>query len=164
MAKVELRLAEREASGPERERDRGQPRDPDRPPAGELDRHGGVGDEGSEPFGGYGVDTMSGAGEDIFDVNSGDSGVGPGGRDIITDFLPSADRIDVNSIDARVGVTGDQAFRFLGTDPFTATGQLRFAHAGGNTIVQVSVDGDRQPEGELQLTGVLDLAGRDFLV
>jgi Ca2+-binding RTX toxin-like protein len=122
-----------------------------------------VGRAGNDKLGGgHGVDVMSGgAGRDIFDVNAGDSGIGMGKRDLITDFARGSDRIDLISIDAVAG-GADQKFAFIGTRAFTAAGQLRFFHEGDHTVIQGSTDADRAPEFELQLSGRIALAATDF--
>jgi Ca2+-binding RTX toxin-like protein len=115
--------------------------------------------------GGWGVDVMGGGtGRDLFDLNEGDSGVGKGHRDIVTDFARGEDRLDLASIDADARRPGDQGFTFIGTKPFAAdaTGQLRFLFDGRNTVVQGSTDADRAPEFELELAGRVALAAADF--
>jgi Ca2+-binding RTX toxin-like protein len=113
--------------------------------------------------GGYGIDTMTGGvGRDIFDVNAGDTGVGLGRRDIVTDFARGQDRIDLVSIDAKPAVAGNQAFAFIGTRAFTAAGQVRYSYEGDHTVVQASTDADRVPELELQLSGHVTLTASDF--
>ena len=75
-----------------------------------------------------------------------------------------ADRIDLRLIDARGGVAGDQAFRFIGDDPLAGGGELRFAFAGTSTVVQGSTDADAAPEFEVQLAGRIGLGADDFLL
>ena len=107
--------------------------------------------------GGANVDTMTGgAGVDTFTWADGDTGVGAGNRDIITDFVSGVDKIDLSAIDAityastsPIQTAGDQAFGvFPGTGAFwvIAGGPQNFAQvryqfdAGLNaTIVQVNV-------------------------
>jgi hypothetical protein len=83
---------------------------------------------------------------------------------VIGDFGYGADRIDLATIDADTGQTGDQAFRFLGAAPLTGAGQVRFAFAGTTTLVQGSTDRDRAPEFELELAGTVALEAEDFLL
>src|SRR5262249_18197472 len=66
--------------------------------------------------GGLGQDTLTGgAGNDVFAFNSvSDTLAGPLARDIITDFTPGQDKIDLSGIDANPTRKGDQAFRFIG--------------------------------------------------
>ena len=45
-----------------------------------------------------------------------------------------------------------------------AEGQIRVFTEGGNTIVQANNDGDLLAEGEIQLTGVFNLAADDFIL
>jgi Ca2+-binding RTX toxin-like protein len=86
------------------------------------------GDGNDVLIGGAGVDHLSGgAGQDTFVFTGAslaalDTGVGAN-RDVIQDF--SADVIDLHQIDANVNAAGDQAFSFIGTNAFTAAGQVR---------------------------------------
>jgi hypothetical protein len=95
-----------------------------------------------------------GAGQDKF-VFSGnslatlDTGVGAN-RDVIQDF--SGDIIDLGLIDANLNTAGDQAFSFIGTNAFTAAGQVRFfADGAGNTIVEGNMDNDLHADFQIEL-------------
>jgi hypothetical protein len=82
--------------------------------------------------------------------------------DVITDFEPGKDKIDLRRIDGRKGA-GNQAFTFLGTGRFTgAGGELRYHQFGGNTIVSGDIDGDKQPDIQIKLTGQFALSKSDF--
>jgi serralysin len=131
--------------------------------AGNDTLYGGVGND--RLTGDAGFDRMHGeAGRDVFDINQGDTGVGPGHRDIIADFQRGADKIDLASLDARSGNAGDQAFAFIGAKGFTAAGQLRYLYDGTSTIVQGDVNGDKVVDFEIQLTGKLALTAADFVL
>jgi Ca2+-binding RTX toxin-like protein len=113
------------------------------------------GDGNDVLIGGAGVDHLSGgAGEDTFVFTGAslaalDTGVGAN-RDVIQDF--SADVIDLHQIDANVNAAGDQAFSFIGTNAFTAAGQVRFfADGAGNTIVEGNVDNDLHADFQVEL-------------
>ena len=106
-----------------------------------------------------------GAGRDLYDFDRiQDSLPGPGDRDLILDFAPSSDRIDLTEIDADATVPGNQAFVLLDTDPpaFTGPGQLGRFRSGGDVIVRGSTDGDAAPEFEIQLTGLTFVGGDAF--
>ncbi|MEK0083377.1 calcium-binding protein [Benzoatithermus flavus] len=125
--------------------------------------YGGTGND--RIIGQTGYDRMYGeAGKDVFDINPGDTGIGPGHRDIIVDFQRGSDKIDLASFDANASRAGDQAFTFIGTNGFTAAGQLHYLYDGSNTIVQASTDADSQPELEIQLTGRIALTAADFVL
>lgn len=69
-----------------------------------------------------------GAGADRFIfTNLSDSHSGGARRDMIEDFrVTQGDRIDLHLIDANTRLSGNQAFRFLGTDDFTGrAGRLK---------------------------------------
>ena len=79
---------------------------------------------------------------------------------MIGDFVKGIDKIDLHFVDAKtsVGNLGNQDFSFSGGNAFSAEGQIRVFTEGGNTIVQVNNDGDLLAEGEIQLTGNINLA------
>src|SRR5262245_24813170 len=79
-----------------------------------------------------------GAGKDMFVFKAtNESNVGLGNSDLISDFegdgAAVGDTIDLSVLDANAGVTGNQAFSFIGTSGFTAAGQVRYFQVGGCT-------------------------------
>lgn len=123
--------------------------------------------------GGRGLDAMTGGeGADIFRFRSPiQSSVGAL-RDQIIDFNAgtagtSIDKINLQRIDAKTDVTGNQAFTFIGTAAFSGTsGQLRIELIGAATIVSGDVNGDRIADFEIALLNFTDLANLtaiDFL-
>ena len=108
-------------------------------------------------FGGTGIDTLrggsgfdvltGGSANDTFDFNAiADSTATTAGADQIVDFLQGTDKIDLSTIDADSGASGNQAFVFIGTDAFTAPGQLRYTAGLTATVVQINVTGTGGPE------------------
>ncbi len=78
--------------------------------------------------GGKGRDTMTGgAGFDDFDFNAiTETGKTAAKRDRILDFKHLQDDIDLRTIDAKTGIAGNQAFKFIGTQDFhDVKGELR---------------------------------------
>ena len=113
------------------------------------------GDANSNEFqGGLGKDTFTGGGgRDIYDFNVvADSPVGAS-RDVIKDFAPGQDVIDVAGIDADKTAPGNQSFRWVGKATLTGAAQLGYYVSGGNTIIRASNDADAAAEVEIQLTG-----------
>lgn len=106
--------------------------------------------------GGAGRDVMTGGGaNDIFVFNPGDTGATPETADRITDFGNGADLIDLSAIDADVTRSGDQAFRFIGTNAFTGrAGELRYQVVDHVTWLAADVDGDKIADGYIALDGV----------
>jgi len=114
--------------------------------------------------GGTGNDSMTGGlGNDTFVFNAlNESGIGVGNNDVITDFSPG-DIIDLTALDANAGVAGDQAFTFIGSNAFTAAGQLRVVLSGGDTIIQANTNAATGTiEFELRLLGAHTLTTGDF--
>lgn len=106
-------------------------------------------------IGGPGVDRYSGGpGADTYRfVSSLDSGIRTQ-RDVILDFSPGqGDRLDLASMDANASRSGNQAFSWLGTQPFSgAPGQLRFLRtASAGLILQADLNGDRSSDFEISL-------------
>lgn len=104
--------------------------------------------------GGLGKDVMTGGiGKDRFIyIALLDSKVGSSGRDVISDFNgTSGDSIDLSAIDAYTGQSGNQAFVYIGTSPFSGKrGEVRFS--GG--ILQINTGRDLIADMEIMLTGV----------
>ena len=91
-----------------------------------------------------------------------ESGVGGSNRDVITDFNPFDDTIDLMGIDANTALARDQAFRWVGTTALTGAGQIGFLISGDTTIIRGSNDADAASEFEIQLSGIKNLAVDDF--
>ena len=101
-----------------------------------------------------GKDTMTGGGgRDTWDFN--DVADSPAGatRDLVTDFAPGQDVIDLAGIDADSTVPGNQSFRWVAKATLTGAAQLGYFVSGGMTIVRASTDADAAAELEIQLTG-----------
>ena len=106
--------------------------------------------------GGFGADTIRGeAGADRFIwLSVDDSGPYSWSSDLIEDFSGSqGDRLDFSAIDADETVAGDQLFAFIGTNNFSAVGQLRYWVSGGQTYIEMNSDVDLAPEATITLAG-----------
>jgi Ca2+-binding RTX toxin-like protein len=123
--------------------------------------------------GDLGRDTLTGgAGNDVFDFNSvGESGVGAGVRDVITDFQRGLDVIDLGDIDANTARAGDQSFSFIGTRDFSGKGaELRYqtfdqpGTANDITVVSGDVNGDAVADFEIEIAAIMQLTRSDFLL
>jgi hypothetical protein len=118
--------------------------------------------------GGLGADRLSGGkGADTFlfrDID--DSTPNPGGRDLILDFSQREhDRIDLHLIDANETRSGNQAFRFIGSDDFHGrAGELRFEARSGHTLIQADTDGDGKADFAILLDDATNLRQSDFLL
>ena len=107
--------------------------------------------------GGGGLDMLTGnTGADDFVFNLGDSGVGAGARDEVTDFSQfQNDDIDL---------TGFGGLDFIGNSGFSAAGQVRFFQNGGDTIVAINTVGNSGAEMQIELFGIINLTESDFLL
>ena len=78
-------------------------------------------------FAGSGRDVLiGGSGADRF-VYTNAAHIGTGDdRDVIRDFKPGTDLLDLARIDANTQLPGNQAFSFIGAAAFTQAGQLRY--------------------------------------
>ena len=124
---------------------------------------GNVGDD--VLIGSAGADKLDGGGgADVFKYFSAkDSGVGATLRDVITDFVHGTDKIDLNAIDAKAGLGGNQDFSFIGSKGFSAEGQVRVVTEGDHTVVQLNTTGLGGADSEIQLTGHITLSSADFI-
>jgi Ca2+-binding RTX toxin-like protein len=119
-------------------------------------------------LGGAGKDNLNGGtGADKFKFTAvTDSGLTATTRDTIADFKTAElDKIDLSAIDANTKTLGNQAFSFIGADPFSTTnaaGQLRFDAA--THILYGSNDADATPEFSILLTGINSLSATDFVL
>ena len=140
--------------------------------AGDMIRGGGgrdiiSGNGGADQIlGGGGADILRGGrhNDTFYYVNVADSG--PNLRDTITGFTHNSDRIDLSGIDAIKG-RFDNVFTYQGvTDHFTAAGQIRLAQSGGDTLLHLSIDADRQSEAVIVLQNVTatTLSELDFVL
>jgi Ca2+-binding RTX toxin-like protein len=125
--------------------------------------YGGQG--GDDIFGGAGRDVLvGGAGEDAFIYQRAADSPGGVGHDVITDFQPGIDWIDLCQVDANAGAAGNQAFHWIGTDAFTGAGQLRYEIANGVTTIYGNTDADSAAEFQIQLSGTHELHACDFVL
>ncbi|MEM7059545.1 MAG: M10 family metallopeptidase C-terminal domain-containing protein, partial [Pseudomonadota bacterium] len=103
--------------------------------------------------GGGGGDTLTGnGGDDTFLYNSLANST-PADADQITDFT-TGDVIRLAGIDADTGVSGNQAFTFIGSSAFSSTaGELRAVNTSGNDWrVEADNDGDGTADLEIDVT------------
>lgn len=122
---------------------------------------GGVGAD--RMVGGSGADDLQGGtGSDTFVFERLSDSRGLSGRDEISDFTRGIDKIDLSLIDAKSGVTGNQAFSFVGSAAFSgAQGQLRYVngHVYGDT------NGDRASDFSIDLSNIpASLSASDFIL
>ena len=122
------------------------------------------GDASNNEFqGGLGKDTYTGGGgRDLYAFKTVQDSPAGAGRDVIKDFVPGQDVIDVSDIDADSTMPGQQSFRWVGKATLTGAAQLGYYVSGGNTIVRASTDADAAAELEIQLTGMKTLTAADF--
>lgn len=109
--------------------------------------------------GGSGRDLLiGGPGADLFRFRSAAEAGNGAARDVILDFQPGIDRIDLRAIDARPDLPGDQAFE-LGA-PAGTPGALTVE--GG--VLAADIDGDGVPDFQLGLRGAPVPGAGDLLL
>lgn len=131
-----------------------------------------AGDNGNNLISGFfGDDTMTGrGGVDLLDGGGG--GIdrfiylaitdAPAGETIAGFVSSSGDLIDLSAIDTNAAQAGDQAFSFIGTGAFTATGVAEVRFSGGN--VYADRNGDGVAEMQIIMTGVAAMVAGDFVL
>jgi Ca2+-binding RTX toxin-like protein len=110
-------------------------------------------------FGGEGGDSF------IF-TSIKDSTVKSAGRDIVYDFSHSQkDKIDLKAIDASTKATGNQAFKYIGSQDFhKKAGELRWEKVIGGVTVYGDVNGDGKADFAITLRQITKLAKDNFLL
>jgi serralysin len=110
-----------------------------------------------------------GGGPDRFDFNSVKDSVKGGHRDVIEDFSHiDGDLIDLSTIDANAGKSGNQKFVFIGTDTFkhyhsvhhNVIGMIRL----DGDIVQGNVNANLGTDFEIKVVGGSGLVAADFIL
>jgi Ca2+-binding RTX toxin-like protein len=119
-------------------------------------------------YGRGGADRLyGGTGADAFVFKSvRESTSASDGRDTIYDFsAKQRDKIDLKAIDAKVGVSGNQAFTFIGESTFhQQAGELRYDNTTGGSVVSGDVNGDGSADFAIYLRGVHGLSKSDFIL
>ena len=111
-------------------------------------------------IGGLGADVESGgAGADVFVYTSTRDSTGVG-RDVILDFQPGIDRIDLSRIDADPLLPGDQAFVFTPGGLTGTAGQVTFV----DSSLLADTNGDGAPDLYIHLPKVSDLSAFDLVL
>ena len=105
---------------------------------------------------GNGADKIwGGAGNDIFVfTRGGDMDNSSKAVDIYMDFTQGADKFDLKMIDANTGVSGDQAFGFIGEASFDTNkvGQID-SYDGTNNVTRVELSTDKIEDDYLTVSG-----------
>jgi Ca2+-binding RTX toxin-like protein len=121
--------------------------------------------------GGGDKDWVSGqGGNDVFVFTAlSDSLPGKDNRDIVCDWGKlngvGQDTIDLYQIDADSSTSGDQAFRWIGSNAFSRkTSELRSTFDGENTIIEADVNGDGAADLQIQIVGHATLGAGDFVL
>jgi Ca2+-binding RTX toxin-like protein len=123
--------------------------------------------------GGKGRDIMTGGtGLDDFDFNAlNETGKTGATRDRITDFTHLQDDIDLRTIDAKSGIAGNQAFKFIGGQSFHhIKGELHVIKqnftgtANDRTIIEGDITGDGKADFQIELKGLIGLTSADFFL
>jgi Ca2+-binding RTX toxin-like protein len=117
--------------------------------------------------GGIGADSLTGGtGADRFVYTALSDSNSVDGVDQINDF-DAADVIDVSAIDADTSTKKDQAFAFAGENSGVVANSITWHEDGGNTIVQMDVDGNLTNGAEMEVVLIgtsLNLTASDFIL
>jgi Ca2+-binding RTX toxin-like protein len=118
--------------------------------------------------GGTGKDYLtSGTGNDIFDFNTISESSASTSRDVINDFSAS-DKLDLSTIDANAGLTGNQAFTLTTGAAFSGSfsGAGKLYYDTSTHILWGNNDADAQADFSIQvkLSGLANLTAGDFVL
>lgn len=84
--------------------------------------------------------------------------VGGANRDIIQDFVPGEDVLDLTRLDADTATPALDAFSWIGLSNFSgAPGQIRYQQVGAYVVVQADLNGDKAADLEIGLAGNFEL-------
>jgi serralysin len=129
-----------------------------------------IGGNGADKIiGANGADILTGGqGADTFRFQAAShSGIGAA-ADRITDFQIGTDKLAFAAIDTDPLTPGDQAFAFIGTTAFHASGaaEMRYMTSGANLLLQADLNGDGIADMEVVLAGLAGqvLSSGDFLL
>jgi Ca2+-binding RTX toxin-like protein len=121
--------------------------------------------------GGLGKDGLKGGTEaDIFDFNVKTESVTGVNRDVIIDFSGfggELDHIDLAGIDAKKGVAGNQAFKFIGAQKFHhKVGELQVKYDANTDIAIVSgdINGNGKADFQIEVHSLAALVKADFFL
>ena len=110
---------------------------------------------------------MSGGnGADDFNYRSTrETGNTASSRDSVLGFQRRIDDIDLHLIDAKTGVAGNNAFKFIGAQAFHGVkGELHYRDSGRNVIVEGDVNGDARADFSILVKNVAALSAADFIL
>lgn len=87
-------------------------------------------------------------------------------RDTVFDFnRAQGDKIDLKAIDANTKASSDQAFKFIGTDPFhNKAGELRYTKSGGDTFIHADTNGDGKADFSVKFDALINFTKGDFIL
>lgn len=121
---------------------------------------GGAGDDTFEPGTGSALMYGQSGDNDFVFRSAADAPVGPSPT-TIADFVQGADKIDLSAITG----TGGQPLTFIGASPFSDTpGEVRQMTSGSDTIIEGDLNGDGNPDFEIELVGNFSLQQDDFVL
>lgn len=127
------------------------------------DLHGEAGND--RLMGALGKDKLTGgpAGDTFRYERTSDSAVGA--ADTIRDFAQGTDKIDLSVIDADSALADNQAFSFIGSNPFSGkAGELRaYKPTSGSSLVEGDVNGDAAADFQIEVVSGSSLVATDFI-
>jgi Ca2+-binding RTX toxin-like protein len=113
--------------------------------------------------GGIGADILTGgAGKDIFDFNTFDAGATKATRDTIADFHRGEDKLELAQFQID-GAFGEKLV-FIGSKPFTDSGQVRFEKAHGDLVVEVNYQGDKEAKFAILIKNTDSIGKADLIL
>ncbi len=116
--------------------------------------------------GGGGGDYLYGeAGRDTFVYLTPSESQKNAGRDVIFGFERGADVIDLSAVDARLGVSGNQKFTWIGKQQFhDIKGELRYSVVNGHVLLQADRNGDGVKDFEIRLDSMSSIGVSDLIL
>jgi serralysin len=113
-------------------------------------------------FGGRDILTGGADGDTFFFAKLSDSGVTASARDVVTDFTPGQDHIDLTALEAKVH--HQFSFSFTGHHAGRLTEKISGAPGHEKSIVSLDANGDGKADFSVLLNGHVELHDSDFIL
>jgi serralysin len=113
-----------------------------------------------------GQDTLAGtaAADEFVFLSISDTSRFLASADLITNFKPGEDKINLAALDANATAADNNSFQFMGSAALSQAGMVRSYFSGTDTIIQGEIDGKAGADFLIRLAGHHTLTASDFVL